>query len=245
VLVVVGDFDPAATKGWIDRYFGSIAPREVPAKPDASEPSQEREKRAVMENRLAPRPAIAFGYHAPPRLTPAHFAMGLLNQMLVGGTDSRLHETLVKRLRLTESVSGGINLLGSMFDYRGPMLWAVSLRYDGDHTDEQIIAAFDSVIDDIRNRPVSPAELERARTQLRSDLYDVLLSGARTGLAGLLASFALFDDDPTLVNRIDTGFQQVTPELLQQTARESLRPENRTILTLKPAKPMADSGKTP
>jgi predicted Zn-dependent peptidase len=54
------------------------------------------------------------------------------------------------------------------------------------------------------------------------------------GRADLLASFALFDDDPSRINRIEAEFAAVTPELIQQTAQEYLRPTNRTILTIEP-----------
>jgi predicted Zn-dependent peptidase len=54
------------------------------------------------------------------------------------------------------------------------------------------------------------------------------------GRADLLASFALFDDDPSRINRIEAEFAAVTPELIQQTAQEYLRSTNRTILTVEP-----------
>ncbi len=61
------------------------------------------------------------------------------------------------------------------------------------------------------------------------------------GLADLLASFALFDDNPARINSLVSEFEKVTPELIQKTAKEYLRPENRTILVLQ-TKP-ADAGK--
>jgi predicted Zn-dependent peptidase len=50
----------------------------------------------------------------------------------------------------------------------------------------------------------------------------------------ILASFALFDDDPGKVNTLASQLQKVTPELLQKTAAEYLRPENRTVLVVEP-----------
>jgi predicted Zn-dependent peptidase len=51
----------------------------------------------------------------------------------------------------------------------------------------------------------------------------------------LLASFALFDDDPARVNTLVTQFEKVTPEQVQKTAQEYLRPTNRTIVVVEPA----------
>jgi predicted Zn-dependent peptidase len=55
------------------------------------------------------------------------------------------------------------------------------------------------------------------------------------GRADLLASFALFDDDPNHINSLEAQFQKVTPEQLQKTAREYLGSSNRTVLTVEPA----------
>ncbi len=45
---------------------------------------------------------------------------------------------------------------------------------------------------------------------------------------------ALFDDDPSRINRLETEFRKVTPALLQKTAQEYLRPTNRTVLIVEP-----------
>jgi predicted Zn-dependent peptidase len=70
-LVVTGDFDPKEARRWITNWFGGIASVPQPAKPDISEPRQEREKRETRSDPLASRPAIGFAYHVPPRYTPS------------------------------------------------------------------------------------------------------------------------------------------------------------------------------
>ena len=55
------------------------------------------------------------------------------------------------------------------------------------------------------------------------------------GLMDMLASFSLFDDDPSHINSIVPEFDKVTPELIQKTAQEYLRPTNRTVVILQPA----------
>jgi len=68
--------------------------------------------------------------------------------------------------------------------------------------------------------------------KLRSGLYDSMGTMAGFGLADLLASFALFDDNPARINTLVSEFDKVTPALIQKTAQEYLRPENRTVLVL-------------
>src|SRR5690606_1129973 len=95
VVVVTGDIDYDQTLGWIRQYVGGIPRAEVPALPDVSEPRQEKEKRSNKVDKLANRPALAIGYHHPPRHSPEYYAMGLIDQLLVQGQDSRLHQALV------------------------------------------------------------------------------------------------------------------------------------------------------
>jgi predicted Zn-dependent peptidase len=70
---------------------------------------------------------------------------------------------------------------------------------------------------------------------MRASLYDEVETFQGFGRANLLASFALFDDDPARINRLEAEFARVTPELVQRTAREYLRPTNRTVYTVTPA----------
>ena len=92
----------------------------------------------------------------------------------------------------------------------------------------------DEVIDRLRNEPVDQATLDRAVVKMRSGLYDIVSDFYGFGRADLLAALALFDDDPARINSLEAQFRVVTPELLQATAREYLRPTARTVLTLEP-----------
>jgi len=232
VVVVVGDFQSADAMGMIREYFGNIPAAPQPAKPDLTEPRQLKEKRVSKPDDKANRPALAFAYHMPDRNTPEFYAMGLLDQLLLQGNDALLRQALVQKSGLTGSVSGGINLLGNMFNYSGPMLWTVSLFHDKNVTGERILAASDSVVERLRNTLVDQATLDRATIKLRSGFYDVMNSGF--GRADLLASFALFDDDPSRINNIESEFRKVTPAILRRTAAEYLRPTNRTVLSIEP-----------
>jgi zinc protease len=235
VLVVAGDFDPAQATAWIKKYFEAIPASQLPPKPDISEPRQEKEKRASKPDKLATRPALAVGYHAPKGNTPEYYAMGLLDEILVQGKDSRLYQALVQRTGLTGDVEGGINSgLGDMYNVNGPTLWDVSLYHDKDKSSDEILKVFDAEIEKIRTTPVDQATLDRALVKKRSGLYDKMEAFGGFGKADLLASLALFDDDPKRINQIEAEFRKVTPELLQKTAQEYLRPGNRTILVIEP-----------
>ena len=233
-LAIVGDFDPDEARKFVEKYFGSIKPAEVPPQPDLTEPRQEKEKRVTKTDPLAPRPAIAVGYHMPDRNTPEYYAMGLIEQMLIEGNDALLYKELVQKRGITDSVAGGINELGDMFDYYGPMLLEANLRYDPSTKAEDVLQAIDAVVAPLREKPVDAQLLERSKVKLRSSMYDEIGQFGGFGLVNMLASFALFDDDPARVNTLDAKFAQVTPELVLKTAQEYLRPGNRTVIEVQP-----------
>ncbi|GAA0357560.1 pitrilysin family protein [Bowmanella denitrificans] len=235
VVVVVGDVDVDQTLAMVKQYFGAIPSAELAAQPDLTELRQEQEKRFNKFDRLAPKPAFAFAYKMPPRNTPEYYAMGIIDQLLVQGDDSLLHQELVKERQVTGDVGGGINyLLGNMFNYNGPMLWMSSFTHDEQHSEKDLVSAVDAVVARLAEQPIDEKDIQRALVKLRSDLYDNIDGFYGFGKLDLLASFALFDDNPARINELEANFKAVTPELIKATVKEYLRPGNRTILTLTP-----------
>ena len=232
VLVVTGDFDEASAKGWVEKYFAGIPSQKVDPFPDLTEPRQEAEKAVSRVDKLAKKPAVGFGYQMPPRGTPEYFAMGLLDQILVQGEDSMLYQELVKNKNYTSSVGGGINYLGNMFNYNGPMLFAADMIHDEKFTPQEIMSTVDEVIAQVQDKPVDQKVIDRAIVKLRSGLYDTMTQFGGFGRADLLASYALFDDAPANINQIEANFHMVTPALIQKTAKEYLRKTNRTVVIL-------------
>ena len=236
VLAIVGDIEAAETFELVERHFGSIEGGPPPAAPDLSEPRQEEEQHFTKQDALATRPALAFAYHTPPRETPEYLAMGVLHQLLGVGDDALLHRELVSRRGYSGEIGAGLNFLGNMYNARTPLLWTCSLIHDAEVQPEAIVEAAEQVIAPLREAPPDEEAFELALVKARSSLYGTLGGGSYPGIgqADLLASFALFDDDPERINRLEEEWRALTPELVRETAREYLRPSNRTVLALEP-----------
>jgi len=231
-IAIVGDFNRADAKKWMDEYFGEIPSVDLPAKPDISEPRQAEEKRFTKEDKLANKPAIALAYKMPERNTPEYYAMGLIDQLLLQGSDSKLYQRLVQEKGYSGNVSGGINYLGNMFNYNGPMLWMTHLIHDAEVSPDSIVQQVDQAVAELNS--ITQEELDLAIVKMRSDLYDNLSELYGFGTADLLASFALFDDNPSRINTLEAEFIKISPETVRKTAEEYLRPTNRTILIVDP-----------
>lgn len=235
VLAVVGDFEPAQARAWIDKYFAGIPRSAAPPVTDVSEPRQLAERLHSRVDSLANRPALGLAWHVPPRWTPEWFAFGLIDQILAEGRDSRLVDQLVLQRSLTGDVAAGINWgLGNQFNYEGPMLWELSMYHDVNTPAAALLGVIDHEVESLRAHLVDAATLTRAKTKMRSTLYGIADENFGLGKLDLLASFALFDDAPARINTLERNFDAVTPEVIRRTAQEWLRPENRTVYEIVP-----------
>ncbi|MGZ5287171.1 MAG: M16 family metallopeptidase [Flavisolibacter sp.] len=235
-LVISGDFEINEAKKWIEKYFSQIPASDLPSKPDLTEPKQEKEQRFTKEDKLAKKPALAVAYKMPERNSPEYYAMGLIDQILGQGQDSKLYQMLVQQKGYTSTVAAGINFgLGNMFDYNGPMLWMSNVTYDSTITSDQIIAVYDQAISELNQ--VTQEDINLAMVKIRSNLYDQMGAQFGLGKVNLLACFALFDDDPSRINKLESEFKKLTPQVIRQTVQQYLVPANRTILIIEPKAP--------
>ena len=229
VLTVVGDVNTDEVKKMVEKHFGSVPTANVPAKPDITEPAQAKEKRLAQTDKLANLPALAVGYHLPDQKSADFAPMVLLNLILQGDDSSRLYQRLVKEKEMTLDLTGGVNLgLGNEFDYDGPMLLTTRTTYKPGVKADAVIAELDAVVADIVAKGVTAKELADAKVRFRSSYYDQLESGF--GKANLLASFALFRDDPGLINTSLQTFENVTAAQVKTAAAKYLVASNRTII---------------
>ena len=232
-ISVVGDIDVAQTKAWIETYFGSIPSATLPPEPDISESRQEEEKYFMKNDSLANKPALALAYHMPERNTPEYYAMGLLDQILIQGDNSLLVQKLENEKGFTSDVSGGINYLGNMFNYKGPMLWMYDFTFDDPESKEAIMQSIDSVMTGLRDQ-IDQQMLDQAIVKIRSQLYDDIGGTFGLGRADLLCSFALFDDNPDRINTLEDEFKKIDVETVKNTIDNYLRTSNRTVLEVNP-----------
>ena len=238
VLAVVGDVTPEEVFAKAEKYFGVIPRREVPPKPEVSEPTQTAERRQVQQDKHAKLPAFAIGYRMPERNSPDAIVAAVAGDLLNNGKASLLYQQLVKDDRDAVSVDGGVNWpLGSPFEYNGPTLMTTFIISPLGTKQEAVLGSVDKVIARLASNGPSPAELARVVTKMRSDIIDQL--EAPIDRASALAHATLFDGTPDRVNRIPSEIAGVTPEQVKQFAKKYLVPANRTIIQRDPA---PDSG---
>lgn len=236
VLVVSGDTTAVEVKRLAEKHFGSIPRQQQPAPADLTEPAQTAPKSSTRTDKLARTPAIAVAWHLPPRMTKDFFALSVLDPLLNSDDSARMYRKLVREDRLAMSTQGSFNFLGPNWDMKGPMLYTMRVDYFNDKTADQVVAAIETVLDDVRKNGITAAELAQAKTSMKSSFLDDMEGGGMPlfGRSNLLGIFALFDDDPSRINTILAELDKITLEDVKAAVNKWMVPANRTQIDSRP-----------
>jgi len=244
-LAVAGDVNTEEIFQKVEKYFGAIPRRKVPAKPDAAEKPQTAERRSTEEDKLATLPALAIGYRMPPKSAHESVVAAMTGEILHNGQASRLYQYLVKEKQVATEVQGGVNWpLGTFLEYSGPTLLTSFVIYPANLKADAVLAAYDSAVEALALKGPKADELERVRSKMRSDWYDQLEIPLTR--ASALSHAAMLGDDPMRVYSLPDEFNKVTGDEIRSFAAQYLVKTNRTIIdrvpTAKPASSDAQGG---
>ena len=233
VLAIVGDVKAEEVFGKVEKYFGGIPARNVPAKPKLEEKPQTAERHAEQTDKLANVPALAIGYRMPERNSADVLPAAVAGEILHNGQASRLYQALVKETQVALSVDGGVNWpLGTPYEYNGPTLMTTFIVYPPNAKEEQVVAAYDATVKELAEKGPSQEELSRIVAKMRSDWYDQL--EIPINRASALSHATLFDGSYQRVYQIPEDLAKVTPAEVQKFAARYLVKTNRTIINRAP-----------
>jgi predicted Zn-dependent peptidase len=226
VIAIVGDVKTAECLAKVRQYFESIASQPAPPAVDMKEPPQTAERRLTLDDPLARLDRLDVVYKIPPAMTPDEDALSVLATVLGGGRSSRLYEQVVRQKQLASNVSAfaGVN--------RGPGLFRLNAMAAPGKSVAEIESAIDQEIDSVKNGPIADWEMEKARTSARSNFVSSVQS--TLSRAVLLSQYALFHNDPGLINTRAEKIAAVTAADVQRVARQYLTRENRTVVITSP-----------
>lgn len=239
-LAIAGDFDPAAAKASIQKYFGTLPDRPKKATPKLELPPPRLGRYVVEEPvELA---EVTFGYRTPPAYTTDDPIVDVAMAILAGGKATRLYQTLVVEKKLASEVSAsqdsnqlsGITTLGAT---------AATGK-----TVAELEAALGEALAKLEKSGPTPVELERAkRGILVSTLKSLeLLNGGsgESGRAGLLQRFQHYTGDPGYLPRWVEQIEKVTAGDVQRVLREHLSAAQRVTIVTQPKPKAAPSAGT-
>jgi predicted Zn-dependent peptidase len=227
VLSLVGDLDPAETLEQVKKYFGGIPSQPSPPSVDMTEPEHYGERREVIEDPLARLPQILVGYHIPPGNIPDNYALQVLGDILGTGESSRFYQHLVKEKQLATSLQIQVD------SRRGPgMFYIVAMPRPAVKPEDLERGIYDE-IEAVQKSGITDHELERARRQFRRSQIQTRQSSLSTAMR--LGQYAVYFDDPNLINTVVDKFDAVTADQVKQAAQKYLVTKDRTVVTTLPA----------
>jgi len=113
-LAIAGDFEPAAARALVEKYFGDLPPGPALDRPSKWVPTLENEKVVEVNDRVSLE-RVFIGWPAPQYFAPGEAAMDLTARILSDGLSSRLTRALVYDKQLATNVSA-FNISGEIAD---------------------------------------------------------------------------------------------------------------------------------
>lgn len=225
VIAVVGDIDPPKTLGLINRYFGRIPEGRFRSSAIPAEPSQNGERK--VEILFDANPSMIIGYHKPTAPAAEDYTFDVLETILSKGRTSRFYSKLVLNLQIADSISAQNGIPAARY----PNLFTIFARPRHPHTNDELQKAILDELENIKNHPVSEAELTKAKKQLKMDYLKSLDSNSK--LASILSYYELLLRDYRYFSNYIDQIDKVSAADIQAVAAKYLVAQNRTIAHLK------------
>ncbi|SER50208.1 zinc protease [Nitrosomonas sp. Nm51] len=233
VLVIAGDVKPDEVKMLAQQHYGKIPARPVPAlderKPQ-TEPPQLGIKRITVKA-PAELPYLLMGYHTPVIHDTAEdwepYALEVLESILDGHASARLNKSLVRGLRIANSVSASYTATG-----RGEGMFLLAGTPSPGKTVEELEQAFRVEIKRVIENNVTDDELKRVKAQvIASQVYQLDSVFAQAMQIGRLESIGLsYRDIEIILEKLQT----VTAEQIRSVAKKYFDDDRLTVAVLEP-----------
>lgn len=221
VLAIAGDFQTAAARKQVERYFSGIV-RGAPVKQPLAVTPLDRESRIAMEDPGGQR-QLWIAWHGVPAAHSDRVALMALSGVL----NARLGRLLINERRVASFMNPGLN---AHFDLEAGGLFQTVAVVSGSMTEvERLI---DSVVTSVQSDGVTPPELRRWMAAFRTTSLTALQGVSSKAMR--LADGATIQGNPGAVFAEVERAQKLTPAEVQRVARKYLI-ANRIVMSIVPA----------
>jgi len=219
VLLVAGKFDEPRTLAAVQDAFSAIpAPSRQLPHIYTEEPAQDGE-RSVTLRRTGDVAEVLAGYHIPAGSHPDAAPLDILLRVLADSPSGRLYTALVDTKKAARI--GGVQ-----YQLRDPGYWLVAADTRKDQPLDDAKSVMLGVLDSLATRPVTAAEVDRARAAM---LKNIDLAVNDSGRFGLQMSEWIAQGDWRLFFLHRDRLRAVTAADVNRVAQVYLKPSNRTV----------------
>jgi zinc protease len=236
-LVITGDFKTAAALKIAEQTFGKI-PKSTEPLPDVKtkapvQISEPASKSPIILKQPGSTALLNAIYRLPDVNHPDVPAIDLLDAVLTGGRSARLYQALVET-GLASSVGASASQMIDLGWY------SISAVAAAGQPLSRVETVLQKSLAEIRQKPVSEEELERAKLQFRASLIlgsqDIASQASQLGYNQTVAG------DYRFIDRYFAAMERVTPKDILRVAQTYLKPEQQTIGFFEPTLPDGKAG---
>jgi zinc protease len=224
-IVVVGDVDEQRALDTLARYYGDIAPSEIPSGACEPEPAQTAERRASFAKPVFADRAV-IGYRSPAHDHADWPVLELIGTLLTGTPSSRLYRRLVVDTELASSADSGVS------PFRDPSLFRFTINLTRGHRSAEVERELDEALGELRTVPVGDEELERFKSCSETDFW----SAMRTfdGRADQLGHYETTLGDFHALFDMNDQLRTIDADDILRVANEYFDASQRTVVVAEP-----------
>jgi len=203
-LVVAGDFDPAQTREWVQKYFGEIAAGDPVPDPEPWPVELTETKRAFHEDNFARSPELNMVFPTAEEYTPDSYALSMFGQLFSNGKDAPLYKVIVEEEKLAPSAFAGqrsLEIAGS---------FQISVRAFPNVPLTDVEGAVKTAFARFEEDGFTEEDLNRIKARVETSFYNGITSVL--GKAFQLASYAEFAGSPGFITQDIQNSLAVTPD---------------------------------
>jgi predicted Zn-dependent peptidase len=239
-LCIVGDFDPAATKALIDKYFKSLPKWPKPKKRTVTPPTLTKVVRVDHDETVGVVPLVEILWLTPGINQAGDKELNVLASVLGDGIASKLQEALLVQTEQAQevSVTQNSNANVSVFSIRAVVRPGVA--------PEDVLNTIQAQLAFLNDIPVQPEEVARAVNRIETALVFSLEMGFAR--ADVLQHHNQFDGDPGAFQKELEDYRAITADSVMAAFKTWLPKDRRAVLIARPkgtAPPLGPPGTEP
>lgn len=234
ILSLAGDLDPEVMLKAVQKYVADAKPGRVYSPEIPAEPPVLAPRTVVTTFPRLGQAQVILGFPSVEMTSPDMYALDLLSTIMGGGESSILTERLRDEKQLVTGVGAGDDT-----PTYATGTFEVDMTLDPKNI-EAAKAEVLKVIEEVKDKPIDAARIERAKTQMRVEQVRNKLTSE--GLASDLALNYMHTRDPHFGDLYVQRVEKVTAEQLQDVARRYLVPSRLLTTAMVPSEYVGAAG---
>jgi zinc protease len=225
-LAIVGDFDVAATKKSIEKWFGGFPVSSRPVRVTVPAPPVAATVVAMSDD-FARQRRVQFAWHTPAFYAPGDAELDIIAAALTRDGVGRLYKALV----YDRSIATAVDAVQASAEFSSRFIVTATLRDDAKLDEVKAIVAAE--IAKVGTELLSPAEIELTTAANEATVIRQLQS--TIGRASVLQAYNHYLGDPDKLTFDLDRYRTTTAEAIRATAAAHLVPDRMVTLVITPA----------